>query len=50
MERYRLLAWLFELIRRTPEPALTDVAERLEAIEIRFAGKRFLIRVDVVAA
>lgn len=52
MERRALLAWLLELIRRSPEPQLDAIrADALigplaGAIEVVFAGKRFVIRIE----
>lgn len=54
-ERYAVLAWLLELIKAAaePEPALLDrdlAGDRVEAIEVTFRGKRFLVRVDEVGS
>lgn len=50
-ERRAVLAWLHQLIRAAaePEPELVDhlpEGDQVEAIELRFRGKRFLVHVD----
>lgn len=55
MARHAILAWLLELVRRSPDPfvdapsVIRDEGQRLEAIELSVLGRRYLIRVDEVA-